>query len=199
MTNGVKPTGNERRKEIMEPARKLEQIDGQWFDPETGEVVDVMEVDVELIKTLTLPHLARQMRALQLRSTMIEEYRQAELNRIDELCDAKVKPMEERVAYLGILAKELYEQAGGEKKEYPGLGTFSTTKSHEYVDTESYDAMSDDEKAVLRKKHSGLFRFNPATVHPDKAAIKKAIKSDGPVEGFSIGRNDDLFTFKPEA
>lgn len=185
----------------METATKLE-LDGMTINPETGEVYDVMDCDLEYIKTRQLPWIARQMQTLLGRIKMVTQYQDDEVARIVVLCDAKTEPMRARLAELERQAQALYDETidpvrGVKKIEYPGLGTFSTTKGREYVDDTAYRAMSDDQRADVHKFHKDLFAVK-TTVSPKKKEIRATINDGAVISGFVVERGPDRFTFNPD-
>lgn len=174
----------------------MENFNQQMIDQETGEVIDIAQFNEEQIKTLDLPRVARALKALEKKMENIGDYLREETDRITELCDAKMQPLNNQYSFLFSRARELYEAQSEKSLDYPGLGKFVTIKGREYVDDEVYQEMTDEQKQDLHTRRSEFFKVK-TTVTPDKKAIKEELKERA-VGGFVIGTHEDKFQFKVE-
>ena len=177
---------------------EAEKLDGMIVDPETGEVRDVMEYEQSQIMTLDLPKLARATRAVRGRIAIITEYRDQELSRINDICEAKVAKLANQESYLMKRSRDLFKQTDGKAIDYPGLGKYKTIKGREYVSTADYDNMSEARRAEVRVGCSQLFNVK-TNIAPNLKEIKDHIKKGTTtIPGFSLERREDRFDFKEE-
>ena len=163
------------------------------FDPETGEVIDNLDV-----LTVDLPRLARAIIQNNERYTKAIDNTKREIERLK----AWVKTYEERrdngQQYLLDKAKSIIEVTGEESVEYAGLGKFRYQKAVDKVDTSIYDMLPDTERAELFTGYKGLFR-EKYSITPDLNEIKKAFKNGGDVpDCFTIEQGGRNFIFKEE-
>jgi hypothetical protein len=185
---------------MQQHAEELRPLDDHLeIDPETGEIIGE---DHKLVVE-DLPKIARQMRALSAQADIIGNYEEAELARIREYCHDKVSRVIKQYEFFEGIAKQMLEQSGQKKIEYPGLGKLRFVKQREKVDDSGYNAMSEEEQKVLRESRKGFFKTK-IVMTPDKKAIKTQIElvergeSDVGVPGFKILRPPEKFEFVPE-
>ena len=176
----------------------LEEMDGKVFDPETGEVYDIEDAREDQIKIYDLPKTARNLKALRSRMMGVEAYRESEMNRINEICDAKRLSQGKQEEYLLTRAEELFRETDGSTIDYGGLGKFRDVKGREYTSTEGYDGMDKEKQLEVREAYPQFFKTKK-TVKPDLTEIKARIKEGTTtISGFSVERRNDRFEFKEE-
>ncbi len=176
--------------------QNAEMVDESLVDMETGEVVDAFELGKTTVIE-DLPRYARALRALEARTEMVKKYRAEETERIQAICDAKITKFAETQHFLTSIASGLMKESGKDKLEYPGLGTFRFGMSKVSVNTDEYDALPDDKRDAFQSANVGWFR-KKTTIDPDKKKIRATLESKEPVQGFSLNKKHETFTFKVE-
>lgn len=185
-------------------AEKLEYED--LIDPETGEFYDP-DFEVAGGPPLTsdhLPKLARRIIHDTYRIKMIQQFKDDELARIRECCNARIFALEKQIDYCREqLAKPVVDGISSRTMELPGLGKFKFRKGREYVEDEAYQEMTPEEQTRVQTQRPGCFKVK-TTITPDKKEIKarledfKGGRSEADVEGFEIKRHPEVFVFEPE-
>lgn len=176
--------------------QNAQMVDEELVDMETGEVVDAFKLGQTTVIE-DLPRYARALRALEARVEMVKKYRAEETERIQAICDQKVTKFEETKHFLTTIASGLMKEAGKERLEYPGLGTFRFGMSLVSVNTDEYDSFMPVEKESFQSANVGWFRTK-TTIAPDKKKIKATLDSGEPVQGFSLNQKHETFGFKVE-
>ena len=176
----------------METTEALKLEEELLIDPETGEITG--DITPEIV---ALPNLARTLRALMKRAQMIEDFRAAEMNRINECCQHKLNQIYNNADRITEMARVAVRSTGEKKVEYPGIGFFRFGTTRESIDDSEYQDMTDDEKKKLWNNYQGCFR-STTTTKPDKKWIKGSIESGSDVPGFTIKAKEETFTFHKE-
>jgi len=182
--------------------------DGLVIDTSTGEVIGFADGGATLrlteLKVEELPRILRAVRSLERRQEMIQKYARQESDRIMVACQSKMNKLGQQVSYLSSTAERMLSQIGERKMEYPGLGVVRWRKVPASVDTSKFDELDLPDKFSLGAPGNVLSDYlrTKTTITPDKAAIKKALKTDelrGAVESlFSLTEPGDKFEFKFE-
>lgn len=173
-----------------------QMVDDGLVDLETGEIVDAFELGATTVIE-DLPRYARSLRAIEARIEMISRYRKEETERIQAICDNKTDTLNETHHFLTSIARGLMKSTDKDKLDYPGLGAFKFGQSRESVNTELYEALSDEGRAAFQSANCGWFRTK-TTIDPDKKKIKATLDSGEAVQGFSLNPKHETFTFKAE-
>lgn len=164
----------------MEPQALIDEL--------TGEVIE-QDYTLEY-----LPAIGRTIRAIQRKADSIEEYRKAELNRINEICNSRVERLEAQVKHFMDIAERL---VGDNKRlEYPGIGVFRFRKLPPKSDRSEWDSFTLDQQKAVAASMPDLFEVIEE-VKPKTVEIKKVLK-DSEVPGWSLGYQAEKFEFKGE-
>ena len=164
----------------MEPQALIDEL--------TGEIV---EQDYTLEE---LPAIGRTIRALQNKADSINEYRKAEVSRINEICNHRVAGLESQISHFMTIAERLI---GDKRKiDYPGIGVFRFRKLPPKSDRSEWDAMPLDQQKAIAASYPDLFEVIEE-VKPHTIEIKKVLK-ESEVPGWSLGFQAEKFEFKGE-
>jgi len=177
----------------MEQTNLPEEVDFPYVDPDTGEIRD----DLAAITSEDLPVLARQIKAIDRRATMVKKYGDDEIDRIDAIINDKVSKLNKSREFLLARAKGLMDAIGQSKLPYPALGTFRYRKLPVSLDDSDYKDMSDEVRANVQLAHKDFF-VTKTTVAPMKREILSFIKKGDPVPGFALLEKEPVFEFKAE-
>ena len=160
--------------------------------------------DAKLDSMNSLPIMARNLRKINFEIERIKIFEKQELSRIKESCEHRIDGLLTQTNYWKSIAKQVLDRNGyvyGSDKamckfEMPGVGIFRYSATRQKVDTEMFDAMSEEDKILNRSDYPECFTTK-ITVAPNKKHIAELLQEDGNVpRGFSLTDKQETFDFK---
>lgn len=154
----------------------------------------------------SLPLLARNLRKINFEIERIKAFKKQELSRIKESCEHRINGLLTQTNYWKSIAKQVLDGNGyvyGSDKamckyEMPGVGIFRYSVTRQKVDTEMFDALSEDERIFIQNENADCFNVK-TTVAPNKEYIAKLFKDGAPTPGgFSLSDKYETFDFKEQ-
>lgn len=170
------------------------------IDPETGEIIDqsMTETGFNGLASIadTLRRMNNALKHMERRRDEAISVLRARIEQAELSHNNKTKGISERIAYLSMVAQELFRQteSGRRLVDYPGIGRFRFRKMPDRVFTDIFDKMDNQQKLEIANANPGLVKAE-VNFKPVKAEIKKA--QDIP-PCFTLVKGEDIFEFIAE-
>ena len=154
----------------------------------------------------SLPIMARNLRKINFEIERIKIFEKQELSRIKESCEHRINGLLTQTNYWKSIAKQVLDSNGyvyGSDKamckyEMPSVGIFRYSTTRQKVDTEMFDAMSEEDRLIHQDGYPDCFTTK-ITVAPNKKRIAELLQEDGNVpRGFSLTDKQETFDFKEQ-
>lgn len=178
-----------------------EYLDDVLIDPETGEILDLLEraprYDAGMLSEIASAIVRTQERINQQEKERAETIRplSERIERINGEYDKVVGRLQQYITFMTEKAKLLVAELPERKAKFRGVGTFCFKQSSFAVISDEYRGMADHEQADVRSLYPDCFRVK---YEPELKVIGERLKSGQNVPGFAEREKAESFQFKAD-